>query len=417
VASNRSSTRVRGPSALALAAALVLIGACGGGSGGEAPVASLTLGPLEPTATAGGPAIQFTANLENASGVISWALDPQLGTLSATTGSVVTYTPPASLAEQAAVTITASAGTLSVQTVIAIVPADTCGIPGAGWLAWSSRAAGNYDVVVGKADGTCARPISSDPANDLGATFSAATGRVAWSSFRSGMQRIVIYDLATQIETVLDLGDLSAANPAFSPDGAMLAFEGRVGSGNADIYIVSADGGTPDMVASTSYTSGASSGQPARDTGPAWLPPATPGAESTQLYFVSDRLAAHHVYRINLDATGLTQITTTNPSAPALSGILGKPSVSPDGSKVAFSRATASSGSRVVIRTLSTGAEAVLAPVDEAEPAFSADGATVAVMSYAYGNPDVVTRSAANGALVERVTTSPASEGAPAFAR
>ncbi len=85
-----------------------LLTACPGGGGGTP---SLAISPKPSTVTAG-TVVTFNATLSNATGTINWTLSGA-GSLSATTGTSVTYTAPASVPTPASVTLTATSGSLS----------------------------------------------------------------------------------------------------------------------------------------------------------------------------------------------------------------------------------------------------------------------------------------------------------------
>lgn len=106
---------------------ILALAACGGGGGPK-----LTVSPKTATFTAGGAAQSFTATLSGVSGspTISWAISPSTGSLSATTGATVSYTPPASLTSPTTVTLTATAGTLSDSATLTINPPPTITING-----------------------------------------------------------------------------------------------------------------------------------------------------------------------------------------------------------------------------------------------------------------------------------------------
>ncbi len=106
-----------------LASALLLLLAACGGSSGTAP--SLAVSPATATATAGDGPVSFSATLSGTSGAISWSLSPNLGTLSSNSGPSVSYTPPATVASEQTVTLTASAGSLSASATITIEPRTT----------------------------------------------------------------------------------------------------------------------------------------------------------------------------------------------------------------------------------------------------------------------------------------------------
>ena len=95
-----------------------------------APVATLTVSPTTSTVVVGAAAVPFTATLTNATGTINWAINPSVGTLSATTGTTVSYTPPATIANSTNVTLTASSGTLTATAAITVNPPATIGVSG-----------------------------------------------------------------------------------------------------------------------------------------------------------------------------------------------------------------------------------------------------------------------------------------------
>ena len=98
--------------------AAVLVAACsgggGGGGGGSSTVLSVT--PSTTSATPGGGAVALHATLTGSSATPTWTL-AGAGTLSASSGTDITYTPPASTPgnEAATATITVSAAGVSQQ--------------------------------------------------------------------------------------------------------------------------------------------------------------------------------------------------------------------------------------------------------------------------------------------------------------
>jgi Tol biopolymer transport system component len=119
---------------------------------------------------------------------------------------------------------------------------------------------------------------------------------------------------------------------------------------------------------------------------------------------------------VKTDGTGLEQLTTYESRAAGTGVVLGKAAVSPDGLEIAFAR-TATPISRVVVRTLATGSERILAPQDDSEPSFDPRGGAVAVTSYEPGEPEVLRRSLTDGSVLRRLTESPFTDGAASYAR
>jgi len=273
---------------------------------------------------------------------------------------------------------------------------DPCALdaPGAAWLAYASRRAGDYDLRISRADGTCDRALTSGPGDDLLPSWSPS-GLVAYAAVREAGVGIRLRDVATGADRALDVGALHATSPAFSPDGAQVAFEAHLpGTAATDVYVVSAAGGAP-----TRLTDHA-----ADDAGPAWAP------DGKALYFVSARTGEYDVFSVPVAGGPATQVTTR-------SGILGKPAVSPDGRALALARVSPATGrTEVATLDLETGATAVVTAEDDSEPAFNAGGGGLAVRSLRFGNPEIVMVEAAGTGSLLRLTHDAAADGTPAIA-
>jgi TolB protein len=129
----------------------------------------------------------------------------------------------------------------------------------------------------------------------------------------------------TDEELVLECQSASCAgisDPAWSPDGRMIAFEREDADRTSDIWIVNADGTGPSMLLDCD---GRSSGplaarRPCLDEDPAWSP------DGTQITFTRNG----SLYIVNADGSGLRSLAT------GLSGVA-DPVWSPDGTRIAFS--------------------------------------------------------------------------------
>ncbi len=84
--------------------------------------AKITVSPKTQTLQAGASAVAFSATLENSTATINWTLEPATGSgsLSATTGSSVNYTPPSTVANSLNVTVKATAGSISDSATVTI---------------------------------------------------------------------------------------------------------------------------------------------------------------------------------------------------------------------------------------------------------------------------------------------------------
>src|SRR6266852_1032728 len=104
----------------------------------------------------------------------------------------------------------------------------------------------------------------------------------------------------------------SASDPAFSPDGSRIAFVSQR-DGNAEIYIMNADG-----TGSTRVTN-----DPQSDGRPSFTP------DGLALVFHSARAAGkQQIWAVNVDGSGVTQLTRDS--------INSSPNISPDGQTIAF---------------------------------------------------------------------------------
>jgi TolB protein len=245
-----------------------------------------------------------------------------------------------------------------------------------------------------RADGTCDRALTSGTGDDLFPSWSPS-GQIAYTAVRETGVGIRLRDVSTGADRALDVGPLHASSPAFSPDGALVAFEAHLpGTTATDLYVVSAAGGAP-----TRLTDHAED-----DAGPAWAP------DGKTLFFVSVRTGWYDVFSVPAAGGTATQLTTR-------SGILGKPALSPDGKALAFARVSPATGRTEVARLdLETGATTVITAEDDSEPAFDAAGGRLAVRSLRFGNPEIVILGAAGAGSPLRLTHDDAADGAPAFA-
>lgn len=281
-------------------------------------------------------------------------------------------------------------------------PADPCALSTAGapWLAFASRRAGNYDLYLSRDDGACLRPVTTDPGNDLAPTWSPDR-KLAFSSDRGGGPRVWVHDLAAGTEAPLEVGALASTAPAWSPDGASIAFEGRPpGQTTSDLYLVPAAGGAPVNLTN----------DPHLNSGADWSP------DGQTIYFVSTRTGRYEIHALR-PAGCLPGETCPAPALTSRSRIVGKPIASRDGLSVVFARTVAGSSDTEVVELPLAGGEArVISGPGDSEPALDPTGARLALRSYRYGNPELVLVDVATGAELRRLTDDPASDGTPAYA-
>jgi Tol biopolymer transport system component len=223
--------------------------------------------------------------------------------------------------------------------------------------------------------------------------------------------------------------------PAISPDGTRIAYVSDE-SGNYDIYVADIHGGTTLRLTD----------DPAMDCAPTWFP------DGTSLAFASGRGGSLDVWKVGQFGGGATLLVEDADT----------PAVSPDGSRIAFSRADASGLGRIYVAPLSSPREATClsggghglwgdwgpawspdgrticyatrhnlwtVPADggspspltsvgegDSDPAWSSDGRHV-YFSSDRGGTSALWRVSRNGGVPERLTTGAGFEGDPSVAK
>ncbi|SEO23772.1 hypothetical protein SAMN05428959_105538 [Duganella sp. CF517] len=229
------------------------LAACGGGGGGGTTAPTTPPAPEAPqkidlgtTASriVGTKPVTLTATLGRAADV-TWALGVgSLGTLSATTGASVTYTPPAAAVSAATpVTITATSAGVTATAKLALMP-DPRQRTGLALLAGSLGGKGLID-----GQGTAARFLEIG-AMDVDRSGNLVVADLNWADSRTAAG---IQNQFTVIRVVSPSGNVLTAMPTASlgyghaDGGAATAQTGKVSglaaAPNGDIYFVDNDGG------------------------------------------------------------------------------------------------------------------------------------------------------------------------------
>lgn len=314
-------------------------------------------------------------------------------------------------------------------------------------IAFMRRQNGGCELVVIPSIGGAEESVGTCEANYFGDLAWSPNGQ--WLAFSEedagGVHRLVLFSLATREKRVLTNPEGAAYGdhaPAFSPDGAHIAFVRMQREEHHDLFVVSADGsgaarrltfdenvlrghtwmpsGESLVVASTRtgsvelwrvpFTEG--------NAAPVWLPVGAAGASAPSMVPGSDRLlfaqdrSDTNLWSVDLAAGGATQpfaSSTHHERAPHLS---------PDGEHVAFVSYRSGSpevwtarwdGSDLQRRTFFDG------PFVDA-PRWSPDGTRIAFDARPDGHVDLHVLDLESG-LIRRLTNAPTDEAVPRWSR
>lgn len=166
-------------------------------------------------------------------------------------------------------------------------------------MLFSSTLDGRYtQIYIANADGSGTRPLSTSRAIEMEAKVNPKTGRdIVFVSGRGGPQQIYRMNLdGAGVERLTD-GTGEAANPAWHPDGQVIAFKWTRGfaPGNWNVFIM-------DVASreTAQLTHGAG-----RNENPSWAP------DGRHLVFSSNRSGKFQIYSMLVDGTEVRRLTGT----------------------------------------------------------------------------------------------------------
>jgi len=219
-----------------------------------------------------------------------------------------------------------------------------------------------------------ARVTAAAPGGKSAAADIYVVGEIIVASSRAGPGKFQLYaadraNLAQLTKLSPDTG--SASDPAFSPDGSRIAFVSQR-DGNAEIYVMNADGTGTTRVTNDPLTDGR----------PAFT------ADGQSLVFHSSRTAGkQQIWAVNLDGSGgsvgLTQLTRDSVNS--------SPSASPDGQTIAYVSTRNKDGDIwLMARDGSNQRQFTRSPQQrESEPRFLRDGTLAYLVERREGNRTV----------------------------
>lgn len=174
-------------------------------------------------------------------------------------------------------------------------------------LAFASASGGNSDIYTLNLITQEKVKLTFDPSADLSPTWAPNGREIAFTSDRGGRPQIYVMSAdGSKVRRLTFDGDYNAA-PAWSPRGDWIAYVCQVPNLGFKLCRI-----TPDGQKRVQITSGPSD---EIDDSPSWAP------DGRHIVFSSTRGGKSHIYMVNMDGTGLEQLTSggTHHSSPSWS--------------------------------------------------------------------------------------------------
>ncbi|NGP88775.1 DUF5050 domain-containing protein [Fodinibius halophilus] len=247
------------------------------------------------------------------------------------------------------------------------------------------------DIFIMNADGANPTRLTTSTYTDEFPTISNDGTQIAFHSYRNtGSYNVYIMDAdQTNLRKVTNIESHVYGAISFSPDDSKLVFKSNH-EGDMEIYSINVDGS-----GLTNLTN-----HPAIDESPEWSP------NGNRILFESYRSGEKQLHTMNPDGTGVKQLTTTSFTEAAET-----PSWSPDGEKIAFSGYR--NGQQDIYTMNKDGAgitQITNNPGLNINPAWSADGTEIIFTTDRDGQAEIYKVNAGGSGIPTNMTASQAAD-------
>jgi Tol biopolymer transport system component len=275
-----------------------------------------------------------------------------------------------------------------------------------GRIAFVSNRAGNDEIYVMNADGTGVTRLTRNAAEDLEPAWSPGGKKLAFVSNRAGNNEI--YAMNADGTGVIRLTNNAAVDkaPAWSPNGSKIAFVSNRADQHDEIYVMNANGSGVTQLTKNLAEQGCNTCQGAAVEAPAWSPD---GAKIAFLRRAT--IFSWDIDIMNPNGSGVTRLTNAGFAERLAWGHTGKiafdPHVDPGIGFSDYEIAVVTVNSATVTRLTNNTA-------NDLYPTWSPDGTKLAFESDRAGNFEIYAMNA-NGTGVTRLTHNLAFDGEPAW--
>jgi WD40 repeat protein len=236
------------------------------------------------------------------------------------------------------------------------------------------------------------RPVAVSSGSQTPVAFTVRCGAPVELAFVIGApDNIYLGTSAGSIARMLTSGATANRAPAWSPDGAHIAFTSERDGGDREIYVMNADGTGAVRLTSVQGL----------DDLPSWSP------DGTKIAFLSERGGGSAIYVMNADGTNQVRLIGT-------AGYVGSPTWSPDGSKIAFASSGAKTDGIWIVDSDGRG-PVRLTTASDVEPAWAPDGSRIAFSGSRANNNGAIFLINVDGSGLTQITHGIDNAGNPSW--